>query len=415
MNDNYSQAPEWKWDFKNPYDIEKEKFLEIMKKTEIKQSKVKKEKPHINIGGIGHLGHGKTTLMHALLLTAGIKDKVRPSSTIDVKSVPFETNKYNITYFDCPGDTRYTKNMFVGASQLDTAILVVDASNGPMPQTREHIILARMAGIKNIIVFLNKTDLINDAELCDLVEMEVRDMLTQYEFNGDSVSIISGTALLAMRGTSPASIKRLINTIDKLVVPERQTNDFEMQIAKIVPKNGGVVAIGTIKNGILKEGEEIYAIGKWNQKLNCKFLESFCNRIPEAKAGDNIGIFFEGITASDIERGQILTKNKKAEVFTKFEAETYILSKDEGGRRAPFKDYYTPQFYFGSFDSPGTVEIGAVIESGKTKKKVEFIEPGENVLIKVELKQPFPLLKNMRVTIRDGQKTIGAGKISKIL
>jgi len=391
----------------------KEKLLNLMQ-TRKKETakKIIKDKPHINIGCIGHASHGKTSIMNAILSqTLGVKSKTNPEPTKDVISKEFETPKLRVTFFDLPGDIKYTKNMFVGLSQLDAVILVVDASNGPMPQTREHIILARLVEIKKIFVFLNKIDLVHDDDLCDLVEMEVRDMLTQYEFNGDNVRVIWGSMKNWVKGEL-IPIKNLIAEINKMEVPERHNDEsFLMQISKVIPKNGNVVITGTIKKGELKESDEVTILNSNPITIKCNSIQTFCRPITKAKAGDNIAIYCDGLKETDIERGQLVIKGTKMGLHTAFEASTYLLSKDEGGRRTPFKNNYIPQFYFGSFDSPGTIEITAI----EGKKSPLIAEPGENISIKVTLKKSFPLAKDMRVTIRDGQRTIGAGKINKVL
>jgi elongation factor Tu len=347
---------------------------------------MKSEKKHINLGTIGHAGHGKTTLMAAIAL-ATIKQKkpkaTKPKQTLDYSCIEYETDKLHISHFDCPGDDKYTKNMFNGLSQVDTVILVVDASNGPMPQTREHIILANCARIKSIIVFLNKIDLVNDLELCDLIEMETRDMLTQYEFNGDNVQVIRGSALKALQGQAGWEMKNLIGYINKLAVPERENKSFLMPISKVIPRKNGVIVTGTIKSGVVNESDEILIHGKNPQKVICKSIESFKKPIKKASAGDNIAILIENLSKDDVERGQLLSKEKEIKIYSKFEAETYILSKDEGGRRTPFIDGYIPQFYFKTFDSPGKIKI-----LNKDKKS---ITPGENANIQVELSNPFSI------------------------
>jgi len=400
----------------NPSVEEKQKLLNLIQKEKTEEKK-KIVKPHINIGVIGHEGHGKTTVVKALLHSTDPNNKlakwrvkdINHTPTVDADSYEFETAKLAVTCFDLPGSVRYTKNTFVGLSQLDAVILVIDASNGPMPQTREHIILARCAEVKNIIVYLNKTDLIKDDDLRDLVEMETRDMLTQYEFNGDNVKIISGSAKRFLMGFESTTIKALLGEINKLEVPKRDDDSsFLMSITKVISKSGGVVVTGTVKKGTLKQGEEVFVDGKTS--IKCNSIQTFRRPITEAKAGENIAILCEGLKPTDITRGQVISKDNKVKLYSEFEAEVYVLSKDEGGRRTPFRSDYVPQFYFGAFDSPGKVEITAI----KGKKSPFLAEPGENVSMKIKMLRPFILSKDMRVTIRDGQKTIGAGKVTKV-
>jgi elongation factor Tu len=390
----------------------------------------KREKPHVNVGTIGHVDHGKTTLTAAITsilaskgmaeakkyddIDAAPEEKER-GITINTAHVEYQSDKRHYAHVDCPGHADYVKNMITGAAQMDGAILVVSAADGPMPQTREHILLARQVGVPAMVVFLNKCDLVDDPELLDLVEMEVRDLLTQYEFPGDTTPIIRGSAVKALNAGTPDSpdakcILDLIEAVDEFIpLPERPIDQpFLMPVEDVFNIEGrGTVATGRVERGILKKMEEVEIIGlKPTAKTTVTDIEMFRKLLDEARAGDNVGVLLRGIKKEDIERGQVIAKPGTASPHKKFKAEVYVLSKDEGGRHTPFFNNYRPQFYFRTTDVTGSVTL---------PEGVEMVMPGDNVSITVELLTPIAMEKTMRFAIREGGRTVGAGRISEIV
>ena len=393
------------------------------------KDKYERSKPHVNIGTIGHVDHGKTTLTAAItkVLSEGTggmvmsydqidkspEEKAR-GITISASHVEYETEKRHYAHVDCPGHADYIKNMITGAAQMDGAILVVSATDGPMPQTREHILLARQVGVPAIVVFMNKVDMVEDPELLDLVEMEVRDLLNKYDFPGDDTPIIRGSALKALEGDSgelgKEAILKLASAIDEFIPqPSRPVDkDFLMPIEDVFSISGrGTVVTGRIEEGKLKVGEEIEIVGlRDTQKTTCTGVEMFRKLLDEGEAGDNVGVLLRGTKREDVERGQVLSKPGSIKAFTKFECEAYILTKDEGGRHTPFFGNYRPQFYFRTTDVTGTVNL----PSG-----VEMVMPGDNVKFEVDLIVPVAMNEQLRFAIREGGRTVGAGIISKII
>jgi elongation factor Tu len=390
----------------------------------------KRDKPHVNVGTIGHVDHGKTTLTAAITTVLSKKGQAEARAydsidnapeekergiTINTAHVEYQSDKRHYAHVDCPGHADYVKNMITGAAQMDGAILVVSAADGPMPQTREHILLARQVGVPAIVVFLNKTDMVDDPELLDLVEMEVRDLLTQYEFPGDKIPIVKGSAAKALAAGDPASpdakcILDLIAAVDDYIpVPERPIDQpFMMAVEDVFNIEGrGTVATGRVDRGILKKMEEVELVGlKPTAKTVATDIEMFRKLLDEARAGDNVGILLRGIKKEDVERGQVIAKPGSITPHKKFKAEVYVLSKEEGGRHTPFFTNYRPQFYFRTTDVTGTVKLA---------EGVEMVMPGDNVSVEVELITPIAMEKTIRFAIREGGKTVGAGRVSDIL
>jgi elongation factor Tu len=390
----------------------------------------KRDKPHVNVGTIGHVDHGKTTLTAAITTVLSKKGQAEARAydsidnapeekergiTINTAHVEYQSDKRHYAHVDCPGHADYVKNMITGAAQMDGAILVVSAADGPMPQTREHILLARQVGVPAIVVFLNKTDMVDDPELLDLVEMEVRDLLTQYEFPGDKIPIVKGSAAKALEAGDPASpdakcILDLIAAVDDYIpVPERPIDQpFMMAVEDVFNIEGrGTVATGRVDRGILKKMEEVELVGlKPTTKTVATDIEMFRKLLDEARAGDNVGILLRGIKKEDVERGQVIAKPGSITPHKKFKAEVYVLSKEEGGRHTPFFTNYRPQFYFRTTDVTGTVKLA---------EGVEMVMPGDNVSVEVELITPIAMEKTIRFAIREGGKTVGAGRVSEIL
>jgi len=390
----------------------------------------KRDKPHVNVGTIGHVDHGKTTLTAAITTVLSKKGQAEARAydsidnapeekergiTINTAHVEYQSDKRHYAHVDCPGHADYVKNMITGAAQMDGAILVVSAADGPMPQTREHILLARQVGVPAIVVFLNKTDMVDDPELLDLVEMEVRDLLTQYEFPGDKIPIVKGSAAKALAAGDPAHadakcILDLIAAVDDYIpVPERPVDQpFLMPVEDVFNIEGrGTVATGRAERGILKKMEEVEIVGlKDTQKTVATDIEMFRKLLDEARAGDNVGVLLRGVKKEDVMRGQVIAKPGSITPHKKFKAEVYVLSKEEGGRHTPFFTNYRPQFYFRTTDVTGTVKLA---------EGVEMVMPGDNVSVEVELITPIAMEKTIRFAIREGGKTVGAGRVSEIL
>ncbi len=386
-------------------------------------------KPHLNVGTIGHVDHGKTTLTAAITKVMAEKhggefkdfaqidnapeEKAR-GITIATSHVEYESDKRHYAHVDCPGHADYVKNMITGAAQMDGAILVVSAADGPMPQTREHILLARQVGVPYIVVYLNKADMVDDAELLELVEMEVRDLLSSYDFPGDDTPIITGSALKALEGDTSEigtqSIEKLVAAVDEYIpVPERPIDlPFLMPIEDVFSISGrGTVVTGRIERGIVKVGEEIAIVGvRDTQKTICTGVEMFRKLLDQGQAGDNVGVLLRGTKREDVERGQVLAKPGSITPHTKFEAEVYILSKEEGGRHTPFFKGYRPQFYFRTTDVTGAV----VLPEG-----VEMVMPGDNIKMVVTLIVPIAMEKGLRFAIREGGRTVGAGVVAEVI
>ena len=391
------------------------------------KEKFERSKPHVNVGTIGHVDHGKTTLTAALTTILAEKfggqakgydqidnapeEKAR-GITINTSHVEYETEGRHYAHVDCPGHADYVKNMITGAAQMDGAILVCSAADGPMPQTREHILLARQVGVPYIIVFMNKCDMVDDEELLELVEMEIRDLLSSYDFPGDDCPIVQGSALRALEG-DPAYKEKIFELADKLdsyiPTPERAIDKpFLLPIEDVFSISGrGTVVTGRVERGIIKVGEEIEIVGlKDTQKTTCTGVEMFRKLLDEGQAGDNVGVLLRGTKREDVERGQVLAKPGTITPHTKFKAEVYVLSKEEGGRHTPFFANYRPQFYFRTTDVTGAVTL----EEG-----VEMVMPGENVAITVELIAPIAMEEGLRFAIREGGRTVGAGVVSTII
>ena len=393
------------------------------------KEKFNRNKPHCNIGTIGHVDHGKTTLTAAITKVLSEKggaqftaydqiDKAPEEKergiTISTAHVEYETDKRHYAHVDCPGHADYVKNMITGAAQMDGAILVCSAADGPMPQTKEHILLARQVGVPNIIVYLNKADQVDDKELTELVEMEIRELLTSYEFPGDDTPIITGSALKALEGDSSdigaPSIQKLVEEMDKFFPqPERAVDgDFLMPVEDVFSISGrGTVVTGRVERGIIKVNDEIEITGiKDTQKSVCTGVEMFRKLLDEGQAGDNVGVLLRGTKREEVERGQVLCKPGSIKPHTKFECEVYILSKDEGGRHTPFFSNYRPQFYFRTTDVTGA----CALPSG-----TEMVMPGDNIAMTVELIAPIAMEEGLRFAIREGGRTVGAGVVSKII
>ncbi|MCF7785668.1 MAG: elongation factor Tu [Prosthecobacter sp.] len=386
-----------------------------------------RNKPHVNIGTIGHVDHGKTTLTAAITtvlskkgfaqaraydqIDAAPEEKER-GITINTAHVEYETEKRHYAHVDCPGHADYVKNMITGAAQMDGGILVVSAADGPMPQTREHILLARQVGVPALVVFMNKVDMVDDPELLDLVEMEVRDLLSKYDFPGDDIPIVKGSALKALEGDpeQEANILKLMEAVDSYIpLPERPIDkDFLMPVEDVFAIEGrGTVCTGRVERGIVKKMSEVEIIGiRPTVKTTVTDIEMFRKLLDEGRAGDNVGLLLRGTKKTDIERGQVIAKPGSVTPHKKFTAEVYVLSKDEGGRHTPFFNNYRPQFYFRTTDVTGSVKL---------PEGVEMVMPGDNVSIEVELITPIAMEKTIRFAIREGGKTVGAGRVANIL
>jgi elongation factor Tu len=384
-------------------------------------------KPHVNVGTIGHVDHGKTTLTAAITSTlaekgfaqakkydeidAAPEEKAR-GITINTAHVEYETDNRHYAHVDCPGHADYVKNMITGAAQMDGAILVVSAADGPMPQTREHILLARQVGVPALVVFMNKVDMVDDQELLDLVEMEIRDLLSSYEYPGDEIPITKGSALKALEGdaTHKANILKLMESVDSYIpLPERPIDQpFLMPVEDVFAIEGrGTVVTGRVERGIIKKMEEIEIIGfKDTVKTTVTDIEMFRKLLDEGRAGDNCGLLLRGVKKDDIERGQVLAKPGSVKPHKRFKAEVYVLSKEEGGRHTPFFNNYRPQFYVRTTDVTGSIKL---------PEGVEMVMPGDNIQMEVELITPIALEKTMRFAIREGGRTVGAGRVSEIL
>ncbi|ERJ84664.1 translation elongation factor Tu [Peptostreptococcaceae bacterium oral taxon 113 str. W5053] len=394
------------------------------------KQKFERTKPHVNIGTIGHVDHGKTTLTAAITLVLNKKygsgefvdyahiDKAPEERergiTISTSHVEYETENRHYAHVDCPGHADYVKNMITGAAQMDGAILVVSAADGPMPQTREHILLARQVGVPKIVVFLNKEDQVDDPELIDLVEMEVRDLLNEYEFDGDNTPIVVGSALKALEdpeGEWGEKVLKLMAEVDTYIpTPVRDTDkNFLMPVEDIFTITGrGTVATGRVESGQIKVGDTVEIVGLTEEKRSVVVtgVEMFRKILDFAEAGDNVGLLLRGVQRSDIERGQVLAKPGSIHPHTKFESEVYVLTKEEGGRHTPFFSGYRPQFYFRTTDVTGNIEL----EQG-----VEMVMPGDNAKFTIELITPIAMDEGLRFAIREGGRTVGAGVVSKIL
>ena len=393
------------------------------------KGKFERTKPHVNVGTIGHVDHGKTTLTAAITtvlstkfggeakkydeIDAAPEEKAR-GITINTAHVEYETSARHYAHVDCPGHADYVNNMITGAAQMDGAILVVSAADGPMPQTREHILLARQVGVPYIIVFMNKCDMVDDEELLELVEMEVRELLSKYEFPGDDIPIVKGSALKALEGDKgelgEAAIMKLADALDTYIpTPERAIDGaFLMPIEDVFSISGrGTVVTGRIERGIVKVGDEIEIVGiKATTKTTCTGVEMFRKLLDQGQAGDNVGVLLRGTKREDVERGQVLAKPGSIMPHTKFEAEVYVLSKEEGGRHTPFFNGYRPQFYFRTTDVTGSVDL----PSG-----VEMVMPGDNVKMTVALIAPIAMEQGLRFAIREGGRTVGAGVVAKVI
>ena len=392
------------------------------------KEKFERTKPHLNVGTIGHVDHGKTTLTAALTLILSQEhggearayeqidnapeEKAR-GITINTSHVEYETSSRHYAHVDCPGHADYVKNMITGAAQMDAAILVVSAADGPMPQTREHILLARQVGVPRIVVYLNKSDMVDDEELLELVEMEVRELLTKYEFPGEETPVVIGSALKALEGDSGesglGSIRKLAGSLDSYVEePERAVEGaFLMPVEDVFSISGrGTVVTGRVERGLVKVGEEVEIVGiRETVKTTCTGVEMFRRLLDEGRAGDNIGLLLRGTKRDEVERGQVMAKPGSIKPHRKFSAEVYVLSKEEGGRHTPFFKGYRPQFYFRTTDVTGSVEL----PSG-----VEMVMPGDNLSLEVELITPIAMEEGLRFAIREGGRTVGAGVVTKI-
>ena len=392
------------------------------------KGKYERTKPHVNVGTIGHVDHGKTTLTAAITtvlsnkfggeakaydqIDAAPEEKAR-GITINTAHVEYETEKRHYAHVDCPGHADYVKNMITGAAQMDGAILVVSASDGPMPQTREHILLARQVGVPYIIVYLNKCDLVEDEELLELVEMEVRELLSNYDFPGDDIPIIKGSARMALDGDKgpmgEESILKLADTLDSYIpTPERAIDQpFLMPVEDVFSISGrGTVVTGRVERGVIKVGDEVEIVGiRPTQKTTCTGVEMFRKLLDQGEAGDNVGILLRGTKREDVERGQVLAKPGTITPHTEFQAEVYVLTKEEGGRHTPFFKGYRPQFYFRTTDVTGTIQL---------PEGVEMVMPGDNIRMDVTLIAPIAMEEGLRFAIREGGHTVGAGVVSKI-
>ncbi|SVA25033.1 uncharacterized protein METZ01_LOCUS77887 [marine metagenome] len=392
------------------------------------KEKFERTKPHVNVGTIGHVDHGKTTLTAALTKAMAEKhggdtisfdqidnapEEKERGITIATAHVEYESDDRHYAHVDCPGHADYVKNMITGAAQMDGAILVVSAADGPMPQTREHILLARQVGVPFIVVYLNKADMVDDEELLELVELEVRELLVKYDFPGDDTPIIIGSALKALEGDSSdlgtPSIDKLVAALDSYIpIPDRPVDGaFLMPIEDVFSISGrGTVVTGRVDRGIVKVGEEVEIVGiKETTKTTCTGVEMFRKLLDEGQAGDNVGVLLRGTKREEVERGQVLAKPGSITPHTKFEAEVYILTKEEGGRHTPFFKGYRPQFYFRTTDVTGAVEL---------PEATEMVMPGDNIQMKVDLIAPIAMEEGLRFAIREGGRTVGAGVVAKI-
>jgi elongation factor Tu len=395
----------------------------------VAKEKFERTKPHVNVGTIGHVDHGKTTLTAALTkvmaemnggefkaydqIDKAPEEKAR-GITIATAHVEYQSKARHYAHVDCPGHADYVKNMITGAAQMDGAILVVSAADGPMPQTREHILLARQVGVPYIVVYLNKADMVDDAELMELVELEVRELLSKYDFPGDTTPIIKGSALKALEGDKSEigvpSVVKLVDEMDKYIpVPERLIDGaFLMPVEDVFSISGrGTVVTGRIERGIVKVNDEVEIVGiRPTTKTTCTGVEMFRKLLDQGQAGDNVGVLLRGTKREEVERGQVLAKPGSITPHTKFDAEVYVLTKEEGGRHTPFFKGYRPQFYFRTTDVTGAVELPA---------GVEMVMPGDNIKMVVELISPIAMEQGLRFAIREGGKTVGAGVVAKIL
>ena len=397
------------------------------------KAKFERTKPHVNIGTIGHVDHGKTTTTAAITKWLGLLGKAQYTAydqidgapeekargiTINTAHVEYETDNRHYAHVDCPGHADYVKNMITGAAQMDGAILVVSAADGPMPQTREHILLARQVGVKYIVVYLNKCDMVDDPELLELVEMEVRDLLTSYDFPGDEIPIVKGSSLKVLESTSTdpnapeyACMKELMDAVDSYIpTPDRPTDQpFLMPVEDVFTITGrGTVATGRVERGTIKVSEEVEIVGlaKEAKKTVVTGVEMFRKLLDQAEAGDNIGVLLRGIQRNEIERGQVLAKPGTIHPHTKFKSEVYILTKEEGGRHTPFFNGYRPQFYFRTTDVTGVIDL---------PEGTEMVMPGDNVTMTIELITPIAIEKGLRFAIREGGRTVGSGIVSEII
>src|SRR5690554_3317940 len=393
------------------------------------KQKFERTKPHVNIGTIGHVDHGKTTLTAAITSVLskhgggdaqaydqidGAPEERERGITISTSHVEYETENRHYAHVDCPGHADYVKNMITGAAQMDGGILVVSAADGPMPQTREHILLSRQVGVPYIVVFLNKADMVDDEELIELVEMEVRELLNEYDFPGDDTPIIIGSALKALEGDTSEigipAVQKLVETLDEYIPePERAIDGaFLMPIEDVFSISGrGTVVTGRVERGIIKVGEEVEIVGiRDTQKTTCTGVEMFRKLLDEGRAGENVGVLLRGTKREDVERGQVLAKPGTIKPHTKFEAEVYVLSKEEGGRHTPFFNGYRPQFYFRTTDVTGACDL---------PEGVEMVMFGDNVKLAVELIAPIAMDEGLRFAIREGGRTVGAGVVAKII
>ena len=391
------------------------------------KQKFERTKPHVNIGTIGHVDHGKTTLTSAItkVLAAkgqakvmdydqidGAPEEKQRGITINTAHVEYETDKRHYAHVDCPGHADYVKNMITGAAQMDGAILVVAATDGPMAQTREHILLSRQVGVPRLIVFMNKCDMVDDEELLDLVEMEIRDLLSEYEFPGDEIPVVRGSALKAMEGDAAYTgrIEELMAAVDEYIpTPQRETDKpFLMPVEDVFSITGrGTVATGRVERGIVKVGDNVEIVGiKPTQKTVVTGVEMFRKLLDQAEAGDNIGALLRGVAREQIQRGQVLVKPGSVNPHSEFEAQVYVLTKEEGGRHTPFFSNYRPQFYFRTTDVTGVIEL---------KEGIEMIMPGDNAELKVQLIHPIAIELGTKFSIREGGRTVGAGNVIKII
>jgi elongation factor Tu len=387
----------------------------------------KRNKPHVNIGTIGHVDHGKTTLTAAITNTLADKGLAQKKSYADIDAAPeerergitintahveYETEKRHYAHVDCPGHADYVKNMITGAAQMDGAILVCSAADGPMPQTREHILLARQVGVPALVVFMNKVDLVDDAELLELVEMEIRDLLSSYDFPGDDIPIVAGSASKALAGDPEqmANVMKLMDAVDSYIPePERPIDKtFLMPIEDVFSIEGrGTVCTGRVERGIIKKMEEVEIVGiRDTQKTTVTDIEMFRKLLDEGRAGDNVGLLVRGLKKNDVERGQVMAKPNTVKGHTIFKSEIYVLSKEEGGRHTPFFSNYRPQFYFRTTDVTGSIKL---------PEGVEMVMPGDNIGLEVELINPIAMEPTMRFAIREGGRTVGAGRVGEII
>ena len=397
------------------------------------KAKFERTKPHVNIGTVGHVDHGKTTTTAAITKYLGLQGKAQFAAydqidgapeekargiTINTAHVEYETEARHYAHVDCPGHADYVKNMITGAAQMDGAILVVSAADGPMPQTREHILLARQVGVKYIVVYMNKCDMVDDPELLELVEMEVRDLLSSYEFPGDEIPIVKGSSLKVLESSSTdpnapeyACMKELMDAVDSYIpTPDRPTDgDFLMPVEDVFSITGrGTVATGRVERGVVKVQDEVEIVGLTTEsrKTVVTGVEMFRKLLDQAEAGDNIGVLLRGIDRKDIERGQVLAKPGTIKPHTKFKSEVYILTKEEGGRHTPFFNGYRPQFYFRTTDVTGVIDLPA---------GTEMVMPGDNIAMTIELITPIAIEKGLRFAIREGGRTVGSGIVSDII